>query len=166
MSRLPICLLGCLLLVPCAAPAQPVPEPSAAYRVHTGDAWVDAWLQDVNYYAERYPDSFLDELARYSGVPRDYAAALMRRHGWQAADVYFACFWAKAVEIDCRQSVRAFSRDPDGDWGAAVARLPVVVKPLHWRRLRHGIVASFQHWDRPITLDADLRRQLSDPSRP
>jgi len=26
--------------------------------------------------------------------------------------------------------------------------------------VRHAIVASYQHWDRPITLDATLRRQL------
>jgi len=26
--------------------------------------------------------------------------------------------------------------------------------------VRHAIVASYQHWDRPIALDATLKRQL------
>ena len=30
----------------------------------TGDTWVDRQLADIDAYARRYPDSFLDELAR------------------------------------------------------------------------------------------------------
>lgn len=154
------CLLVCALLLPALAPAQQTAEKSATYAVDTGDAWVDTWLQDINHYAERYPDSFLDELARYSGVPRSYAAALINTHQWHAADVYFACFWAKAVELSCRDTVRAFSADPEGGWDAVVERLPVAPQNAHWRALRHAIVASYTHWDRPITLDATLKRQL------
>jgi len=56
----------CLLLVLClgwplAAQAQQTAEKSDTYQVHTGDEWVDAQLQDINHYAERFPDSFLDE---------------------------------------------------------------------------------------------------------
>jgi len=145
------CLLLCALLLPALAPAQQTAERSAAYQVETGDAWVDTWLQDINHYAERYPDSFLDELTRYSGVPRGYAAALINTHGWQAADVYFACFWAKAIEVSCRDTVRAFSANAEGGWEAVVERLAVPPKNLHWRALRHAIVASYTHWDRPIT---------------
>jgi len=161
MSRLLLFLLLFLLLVPAFALAQQTAEKSATYAVHTGDAWVDTWLKDINHYAERYPDSFLDELSRYGNVPRGYAAALINTHGWHAADVYFACFWAKAIERDCRESARAFSADPDGGWEAAVQRLPVAPGNLHMRAVRHAMVASFQHWDRPITLDATLRRQLA-----
>ena len=31
-----------------------------------------------------------------------------------------------------------------------------------FKSLRHAIVASYDHWDRPIVLDALLRRQLGD----
>lgn len=153
-------LLLSLLLVPAIAPAQQTAEKSATYAVDTGDAWIDTWLADINHYAERYPDSFLDEVARYSGVDRGYIAALVNNHGWHAADVYFACFWAKAIKVSCREVVRAFSAHREGGWQAAVEALPVPPDNLHKRALRHAIVASYRHWDRPITLDATLRRQL------
>ncbi|WMJ67612.1 hypothetical protein [Stenotrophomonas sp. 24(2023)] len=153
-------LLLSLLLVPALAPAQQTAERSDAYQVDTGDAWLDAQLADINHYAERYPDAFLDEVARYSGVSRGYVAALLYSHGWQAGDIYFACFWAKASGQSCRDSVRAFSQDPDGGWEAVVRRLPVKPQNLHLRAVRHAVVASFGHWDRPISLDATLKRQL------
>lgn len=158
-------LLLCLLLSSGSAWAQQTEAMSADYSAQTGDAWVDTWLQDINHYAERYPDSFLDEVSRYADVPRSYVAALVNTHGWQAADVYFACFWAKAIERSCRDSVRAFNSDPHGGWETVVERLPVTPQNTHWRSVRHAIVASYRHWDRPITLDAALRRQLAAPAR-
>lgn len=164
MSLLPRLLLCLVALCGAgAAHAQQTEAMSARYSVHTGDAWVDTWLQDINRYAERYPDSFLDEVSRYADVPRGYVAALVNTHGWQAADVYFACFWAKAIEGSCRDSVRAFASDPEGRWDAVVERLPLKPENRHWRSVRHAIVASYRHWDRPITLDATLRRQLTVP---
>lgn len=158
-------LLLSLLLAPATVLAQQTAERSAAYVVETGDRWVDAQLQDINYYAERYPDAFLDEVSRYAGVPRGYISALFTTHGWQAGDIYFACFWAKASGQTCRDSVRAFSQDPDGGWEAVVKRMPVkpdgaVEQARLYRTVRHAVVASYQHWDRPITLDATLKRQL------
>lgn len=160
-------LVVLLLLLPLAAAAQQTAEKSEAYVVDTGDAWVDAQLQDINHYAERYPDSFLDEVARYAGVSRGYIAALMYSHGWQAGDIYFACFWAHAIARSCRDSVQAWSRSVPADgepkrWEAVVAELPVTPTNLHWRALRHAIVASHDHWDRPIKLDATLQGQLGD----
>lgn len=156
-----------LLALPLVASAQQTAEKSEAYVVDTGDAWVDDQLQDINHYAERYPDSFLDEVARYAGVSRGYVAALMYTHGWQAGDIYFACFWAKAIARSCRDSVQAWSRAvPDeGEpkrWERVVAGLPVTPTNAHWRTLRHAIVASHDHWDRPVKLDATLQRQLGN----
>ena len=160
-------LLVLLLVLPALAAAQQTAEKSEAYQVHTGDTWVDAQLQDINHYAERYPDSFLDEVARYAGVSRGYIAALMYTHGWQAGDIYFACFWAHAIERSCRDSVQAWSRAvaEEGQprrWQAVLDDLPVTPTNLHWRALRHAIVASHDHWDRPVKLDATLQRQLGD----
>ena len=165
MTLLPRLLLLCLFTLSGAAHAQQTEALSAAYTVQTGDAWLDTWLPDINRYAERYPDSFLDEVSRYAEVPRGYVAALVNTHGWQAADVYFACFWAKAIERSCRDSVRAFNAHPEGGWEAAVQRLPVQPDNRHWRAVRHAVVASYRHWDRPITLDATLRRQLAAAER-
>lgn len=167
MNRLRPLLLLLLLWLPLLASAQQTAEKSEAYRVHTGDPWVDSQLQDINHYAERYPDSFLDEVSRYAGVSRGYVAALMFTHQWQAGDIYFACFWAKATERSCRDAVQAWSRfvpeeGEDKRWADVVAQMPVTPSNPHWRALRHAIVASHDHWDRPITLDATLKRQLGD----
>ncbi len=160
MNRSSTLLLSLLLLAPATVLAQQTAERSAAYTVETGDRWLDAQLQDINHYAERYPDAFLDEVSRYANVPRGYVSALFTNHGWQAGDIYFACFWAKASGQTCRDSVRAFSQDPEGGWQAVVKRMPVAPDNLHVRAVRHAIVASYEHWDRPITLDATLKRQL------
>ncbi|AWH48084.1 hypothetical protein C1925_02360 [Stenotrophomonas sp. SAU14A_NAIMI4_5] len=160
MNRSSLLLLSLLLLAPATVLAQQTAERSAAYTVETGDRWLDAQLQDINHYAERYPDAFLDEVSRYANVPRGYVSALFTNHGWQAGDIYFACFWAKASGQTCRDSVRAFSQNPEGGWEAVVARMPVKPDNLHVRAVRHAIVASYEHWDRPITLDATLKRQL------
>ena len=55
--------------------------------------------------------------------------------------------------------MRAFSQNPEG-WEAVVKRMPTRPENLHYRAVRHAIVASYRHWDRPITLDATLKRQL------
>lgn len=147
-------LATCLVvatMLPTVALAQQTAERSAAYQVQTGDEWVDTWLRDINHYAERYPDSFLDEVSRYAGVPRGYIAALVDTHGWQAADVYFACFWAHAIERSCRDAVRAFNGNPEGGWEGVVERLPVAPRREHWRAVREAILDSYRRWDRPIT---------------
>ncbi len=82
--RLRVLLLS-LLLVPATVLAQQTAERSAAYEVETGDSWVDAQLQDINHYAERYPDAFLDEVSRYAGVPRGYISALFTARTRRAA---------------------------------------------------------------------------------
>ncbi|WP_336331322.1 hypothetical protein [Stenotrophomonas maltophilia group sp. Smal12] len=143
-------LLLSLLLVPAAVLAQQTAERSADYTVETGDRWIDAQLQDINHYAERYPDAFLDEVSRYADVPRGYLNALFTTHGWQAGDIYFACFWAKASAQTCRDSVRAFSQNPEGGWEAVVKRMPTRPENLHYRAVRHAIVASYRHY--PVML--------------
>lgn len=154
----------------CLAPAIPASAQSSAaasaetgaYVAGTGDAWLDRQLADVNLYAERYPDAFVDELVRYAGANRGYVEALMQRHRWPAADVWFACFWGKAIGSDCRAVVRARASHPGEGWKAVVEQLPVKPENRHWRSVRHALVASHDHWDRPIRLDAQLQRQLGD----
>ncbi|OAX88851.1 hypothetical protein A7D16_08975 [Xanthomonas nasturtii] len=165
------------LLLPALAAAQTAPapatatiaiatataeDPAPAVTPGTGDAWVDQHLADMGSYAQRYPASFIDEVARYTGTPRAYVQALLQVHGWHAGDIYFACFWAQTVQLSCRDSVRAYSRDHRDGWEGVVTRLSVAPDNVHMRALRHAIVASYDRWERPITLDALLRRQLGD----
>ncbi|MBB6258563.1 hypothetical protein FHT05_003186 [Xanthomonas arboricola] len=157
------------LLLPMLAVAQTSPAPAAAAPAvapavtpGTGDAWVDQHLADMGSYAQRYPDSFIGEVARYTGTPRGYVQALLQVHGWHAGDIYFACFWAQTLQLSCRDTVRAYSRDHHDGWEGVITRLSVTPETVHMRALRHAIVASYDRWERPITLDALLRRQLGD----
>ncbi|APP75544.1 hypothetical protein BJD12_10105 [Xanthomonas vesicatoria ATCC 35937] len=158
------------LLVPVLAAAQGVPAPAAgtpaeaapAVMPGTGDAWVDQHLADMGSYAQRYPGSFIAEVARYTETPRGYVQALLQVHGWHAGDIYFACAWAHSVQLSCRDSVRAYTRDHHDGWEGVITRLSVAPDNAHLRALRHAIVASYDRWERPITLDALLRRQLGD----
>jgi len=146
---LPLRLLLICLLTPAVALAEQTAEKSATYAVATGQAWLDARLADINHYAERYPDSFLDELERYAGVRRAYAQALMDNQGWHAADVYFACFQAKVMNADCRTYVRAFANDPEGEWRSVLEHMEPAPDAAQRSALRSAVDASYQHWDRP-----------------
>lgn len=166
-------LLLCLGLLAAASPlpllAQQalagLPVTVPAYAAGTDDAWVDRQLTDINAYAARYPDAFVDELARYGGARPGYVQALLENHDWTPADVYFACFWGHVTDSGCRPLVRARTALPDAGWKAVLDSLPSPPENLQWRALRHAIVASFDHWDRPIQLDALLQRQLGDRAR-
>ncbi len=61
--------------------------------------------------------------------------------------------------------MRAYSRDHHDGWEGVITRLSVAPDNAHMRVLRHAIVASYDRWERPITLDALLRRQLGDPAQ-
>lgn len=162
-------LLGVLALLPPGLLAQPAPPPAspavAEYAAGTGDAWLDRQLADINAYAARYPEAFVDELVRYAGARPRYVQALLGVHGWKPADVYFACMWGQVTGTSCREPVRARSALPQASWKAVVETLQPAPDNLHWRALRHAVVASYDHWDRPITLDALLQRQLGDRAR-
>lgn len=136
------------------------------YHPRTGDAWVDRQLLDIDLYAARYPDAFLDELGRYASVPRGYAQALLEQQQWRPGDIYFACVMAQAMEVSCRELVREWAKDHAEGWEGVVNRLEVRAGSLQYRKLRHAIVASYDRWARPIELDALLKRQLPAHGRP
>lgn len=157
-------LCGLLLLpVPLMAQQAVVDHESVGeYIAGTGDAWIDRQLADINRYADWYPDAFVDELFRYAGLPHAYADAVLKQHGWQAGDLYFAAVWGKVSGSGYRELVRARSQIPAASWKAVLASLPQAPEVKQWRAFRHTLVASYDHWDRPIQLDALLRQQLGD----
>ncbi len=124
-------------------------EQEAEYAPRSGNAWIDRHLVDINRYAVRYPDSFLDELARYHAVPRAYADALLRQPEWMPADVYMACALAQVSAQPCRAVVREWARDHEGGWEAVAERLGAGPGSEQYRRLRQGITDSYQRWARP-----------------
>lgn len=130
-----------------SAPAAALPPP---YAPDTGDAWIDARLKDLNAYAPRYPDAFVDEIARYLDVPRGYVVALGQQPGWAPGDVYFACALGKVLAQPCRSVVRARALDAEGGWRGVAARVAGQGKPVPTRALRNLLRASYAHWARPL----------------
>ncbi len=70
-------LVLALLLVVSVFPA--LAQPAGVPAVTTGDAWIDQQLSDLDIYAKHYPDSFVDELARYIGIPHAEAQTLLKQ---------------------------------------------------------------------------------------
>jgi len=159
--------LSILLSAPLAAQT-PIPDTqtefNAAWEPGTGDAWVDRYLIDINAYARRHPDAFIDELVRYGGAYRPSVQQLMQRD-WQPGELWFACFWAQLIEVSCDKTIQLRQQYPELAWSERIEYLPVLPDRLHYRALRHALVASFDHWDRPIVLDAVLQRQLGSRTR-
>lgn len=126
----------------------------------TGDAWVDATLLDIDRYAARYPDAFVDEMERYHGAPRDLVGALLADRRWSAGDIYFACALAQVAGQPCRSAVMQRERDAAPDWQAIARRFGVTPDADAFHRIKRAIVLSYQRWARPLTVDASLHAEF------
>ena len=125
-------------------------SPEADYQPRSGDPWIDRQLVDTNAYAARYPQSFIDEMARYYSVPRDYAEAMLQQPSWHAGDILMACALAQAVAQPCRAVVREWSRDHDQGWAGVALRLQAKPGAQQYRELRRAIEATYSRWARPL----------------
>lgn len=148
-----------VLLASGIASAQDPAQGEAQRARATGDAWVDAALDDIDQYAARYPDAFADELVRYQGAPRalpDEALAT----GATPGDLYFACAMAQALGRPCRELLDARRQDASAGWADIARQVDARQARDALARVKRGIVASYDRWARPIELDASLRRAL------
>ena len=146
-------VLGMLSVAPQAVAQNSVTEQAAAdavYAPRTGNAWIDRHLVDINRYAARYPQSFLDEIARYYGVSRAYAESLVQQPAWEPADVLMACALAKTLTQPCRAVVREWSRDHSEGWAGVIKRLQAKPDAKQSRAVREQIEASYVRWARPL----------------
>jgi len=121
-----------------------------AYQPRTGDVWLDRQLADINSYAARYPQSFIDETARYYSVPRDYVEAMLQQPSWEAGDILMACALAQVVAQPCRAVVREWSRDHAEGWAGVAKRLQAKPGSAQYRELRRDIEATYSRWARPL----------------
>lgn len=135
------------------------------WKPRSGDAWVDAWLGDINRYAARYRDPFIDEVVRFHGAPRGLVASLLER-GWPAGDVYFACALAQVIGRPCGYVVDVWQANRSDGWGKVARGLGVAPGSPGFQRVKRGIVPSYDRWSRPITLDEELRRTRVNPGTP
>ena len=144
-----LCLLALLfagLSVVITATAQTA---ESGYEPRSGDAKIDRYLADINDYANRYPASFVDEMARYYTVPRPYVEAMLQQANWTAGDIYMACALARVAGQPCRAVVREWSRDHSEGWKSVAERLDVKPGSSQYRRLRKDIDETYARWDRP-----------------
>jgi len=132
------------------APSTSISASQPPYEAQTGDAWIDARLNDLNAYAPRYPDAFVDEISRYLEVPRGYVVALGQQPGWAPGDVYFACALGKVLAQPCRNVVRARALNAEGGWKGVAGRVAGEGKPVPMRTLRSLLRSSYAHWERPL----------------
>ena len=126
----------------------------------TGDGWVDAVMVDIDRYAARYPDAFVDELARYHGAPRQLVAELLADGRWTAGDVYFACALGQYAGQPCRSVVAARDRDRTRDWSVVARDLGVAPGSDAFQRIKRAIVRSYERWARPLLVDASLHAEF------
>jgi hypothetical protein len=157
------------LLLAVAAGTSRAQEFAFAWNPRTGDAWIDATLQDINRYGQRYPDAFIDELARYYGAPRELAGELLEQRRWAPGDVYFACALAQIAGQPCRAVLDAWEEEHAQGWAAVEQRFGVEPASNALARLRRGIAASYARWARPLPADPArapaTRQHIHRPAR-
>ena len=147
----------CAMALAVAAPAA-AQVASPGWTPRTGDAWVDAWLGDMNAYAHRYRDPFIDEVVRYQGAPRPLVDELLVRRRWAPADVYYACAIAREVGRPCDAVADDWQQHRDQGWGMVAQRQGIRPGSPEFRRLKRGLVPTYDRWARPILLDPELQR--------
>lgn len=171
-------VLGCLIAAGATsahaqAQAEPQPPdaqvatqaaPVAEWNPHTGDAWVDAALADINAYGRRYPDAFADELVRYRGAPRAVVVALLAEPSWTPGDVYFACVLAQAIGRSCRYVADEWQANEGEGWGALAQRLGVKPGSPEFHALKDGFASAYGRWGRPLP-PASAGKARSDKAR-
>ncbi|MGY1458385.1 hypothetical protein ACW5F0_07030 [Luteimonas sp. A534] len=140
-------LLACLILLLAPAAAQ---DQAAAWEPRTGDAVVDARLADLNRYAARYPDAFIDELVRYFDAPRPLLEELLGKPATVPGDLYYACALARVSGRPCRGVLDAWLSGHEEGWEGIARDVGVVPGDVRARRLREGIAESYARWGRPL----------------
>ena len=116
----------------------------------TGNAWIDARLLDMDAYAARYRDAFVDEIVRYHEAPRALVESALADDAMSAGDVYYACSLAQAIGQPCRALVDAWRDDAGDGWEGVTRRLGVAQLASIHRRIRGDIAESYVRWARPL----------------
>jgi hypothetical protein len=141
---------GLVALAAFAPPLGAQARVAPAWTPATGDEGIDRALADINDYARRYPDAFVDELVRYHGAPRAYVEALLGEGGWMPGDVWYACAVAQVVGRSCRYVADEWRAHPGEGWGALAQRLGVAPGSGQFRQLKDGFAPAYARWARPL----------------
>lgn len=128
------------------------------WNPRSGDPWVDSQLEDVNRYGTRYRQSFIDEMVRYYGAPRNLVETLLEDERWAPGDIYYACAAAEVLGRPCRHVVELWERDHEQGWSAVAEQLGITPGSAQFDRIKRGFVPTYDRWGRPIQIDEDLSR--------
>ncbi|CAN5596634.1 hypothetical protein BH23PSE2_BH23PSE2_08400 [soil metagenome] len=151
MARRALGLLACgLIFIASAAAQEAATATSPAWAPRSGSAVLDRRLVDINAYAARYPDAFIDELVRYFHVPRSMATERMVAGRMVPADLYLACAIARVSGRACRSVLDARDRAPEEAWPALAERLGVLPRSPQANQLEQVFVDSYRRWARPL----------------
>lgn len=143
------CLLACGVVVAQEAENSAQDDaPADAQARATGDDWIDARLRDMDAYAARHREPFVDEIVRYLEAPRALVDEALAAGGMRAGDVYYACALARASGRSCRTLIDAWRTD--GGWAGVAERLELEPAARLHPRIREDIGASYRRWARPI----------------
>lgn len=157
-ARQPVAQVPTMPPADAAAAVSAATLPSGGWQAHTGDDWLDRWLNDVNGYAAHHRAAFIDEIVRYLGAPRPLLESLLEGEAMVPADLYYACAVAHVQARPCREVVDRFTQSQGAGWQAVAATMGVEPGGAAQSRIKLALLASYKHWARPIVLDASLRR--------
>ena len=133
-------------------------EGEAVPAPQTGNAWIDVHLVDMDAYAARYRDAFVDEIVRYHEAPRALVEEALADEAVGSGNAYFACSLAQAIGRPCRTVIDAWRTDASGGWQGVAERLGVTqIAGIH-RRIRGDISESYVRWARPLDPAASPKR--------
>ena len=116
----------------------------------TGDDWIDARLRDMDAYAARHRDAFIDEIVRYLEAPRPLVDEALTAGGMRPGDVYYACALARASGRACRTLVDAWREASGAGWESVAGQLGLESDARLHARIRDDIGASYRRGARPI----------------
>lgn len=154
-----LALFSALCLLPVVGLAEEPAVDTERGHPSIGNAWIDARLLDMDAYAARYRDAFVDEIVRYHEAPRALVEEALAGGAMRAGDVYFACSLAQAVGRPCRAVLDAWRTDHQDGWSGVMDRLGVASRAASpEQRIRDDITASYRRWARPIAVDAPSRK--------
>lgn len=141
------CLLLACLVWASLAVAQDDAQP---WEPRSGDPWTDRQLADINVYAVRYHEAFVDELVRYFDAPRGLVEDLLAEQRWVPADVYYACAIARVVGRPCRAVTALRAQRQAEGWEAVRAAAGIEAGTPAEKRLREAFAESYARWARPL----------------
>src|SRR5690606_37020007 len=130
------------------APATDAADVADAPPPGTGDAWIDVRLDDMDRYAARYREAFVDEIARYLEAPRPVLVEALER-GMRPGDLYYACALARAAGRSCRSVIDAWRANAGSGWPGVAAQLELEPDDGLHARIREDVRASYRRWARP-----------------